>query len=127
MNSGPIAHRMPQLPSHYATMDAMISRVTIFSLLLGLMLGLGIFIHTSSERDRCNMYPAGGTPPKTEYVVTGTREVEVSCNDWWMRQPLAMQVQCIADAGLGLIFAVNALIDLRRWTRWRRGRGETNG
>lgn len=103
-------------------MDAMISRVTIFSLLLGLMLGLGIDMHAKGEHDRCNTYPAGGVAPKTEYVVTGTREVEVPCGDWWMRQPMWMQIACMADAGLGMMFAVNALLDLRRWLRWRRGK-----
>lgn len=108
-------------------MDAMISRVTIFSLLLGLMLGLGIYTQAETERDRCNTYPAGSTPPETEYVVTGTREVEVPCNDWWMRQPLAIQILCIADAGFAMIFLVFAAGDLRRRYQQRRGHRETYG
>jgi hypothetical protein len=94
-------------------MDAMVSRVTIFSLLLGLMLGLGIYTHAQGERDRCSIYPAGGTPPMTEYVVSGTRQVEVPCSDWWMRQPLVIQILCIADAGFALIFLLFAAGDLR--------------
>jgi len=100
----------------------MISRVTIFSLLLGLMLGLGIFLHANGERDRCNSYPAGGVPPNSETVVSGTREIEASCSDWWIRQPIEIQILCIGDAGLGLIFALNALTDLRRSIQWRRAR-----
>ncbi|HEY5055223.1 MAG TPA: hypothetical protein VII58_03635 [Acidobacteriaceae bacterium] len=103
-------------------MDAMLSRITLFSLLLALMLGLGIVMQTKSERDRCNSYAADGIPPRSEYVVTGTREVEVPCNDWWMRQSQTVQVLCIADAGLGMIFAVNALGDLRRGLGLRRAR-----
>jgi len=98
----------------------MLSRITLFSLLLALMLGLGIFIQTKSESDRCNTYPDGGIAPRSEYVVTGTREVEVPCNDWWVRQSLTVQVLCIADAGLGMIFMVNALGDMRRWLGSRR-------
>ena len=104
---------------NYATMDAMISRITIFSLLLGLMLGLGTYMRVKGEQDRCNTYPPGTTPPKTEYVVSGTREVEISCNDWWMRQPTTVQILCIADAGLAMIFVVNALQDIRAWIQWK--------
>jgi len=106
-------------------MDAMISRITIFSLLLGLMLGLGTFMRVKGEQDRCNTYPAGGIPPKTEYVVSGTREVEISCDDWWMRQPMTVQILCIMDVGLGMIFAVNALQDTRNWIQRRRLRRES--
>lgn len=101
----------------------MISRVTIFSLLLGLMLGLGIWMHTSGERDRCNTYPAGGVPPKSESIVSGTHEIEAPCSDWWIRQPMQIQILSIADAGLAMIFVLNALIDLRAWLEWRHGRG----
>lgn len=100
----------------------MISRVTIFSLLLGLMLGLGIFLHANGERDRCNTYPEGGVPPRSEYIVSGTREVEMPCDSWWPRQTMTVQVLCIAGAGLGMIFVVNALIDLRRSVHWGRTR-----
>ena len=103
-------------------MDAMISRVTIFSLLLGLMLGLGIFLRAKGEHDRCNTYTAGDIPPKSETVVSGTREIQAPCSDWWIRQPMEMQVLSIADAGLGLIFVINCLIDLRRWALWKRRR-----
>jgi len=103
-------------------MDAMISRITLFSLLLALMLGLGIVMQTKSESDRCDSYPAGGIPPSSEYVVTGSRELEVPCNDWWLRQSLTIQILCIADAGLGMIFAVNALADMRRGLAMRRTR-----
>jgi hypothetical protein len=99
----------------------MISRLTIFSLLLGLMLALGIFIHAKSERDRCNSYPAGSVPPKSESIVSGTREIEAPCSDWWIRQSTEIQILCIADLGLALIFLLNAAGDLRRWLQWRRG------
>jgi hypothetical protein len=100
-------------------MDGMISRLTLFSLLLGLMLGLGIYMHSQSEQDRCNTSPAGGTQPKSEYVITGERQVEVPCSEWFLRQPLAIQILFVADILLGFVFAINALADLDRWLRWR--------
>ena len=99
----------------------MISRVTIFSLLLGLLLGLGIYMYSQDERDRCSTYPAGGVAPRSEYVVTGTRETEVPCSEWFLRQPLTVQILCIADAALGVVFALNAIGDLSGWIAWRRG------
>lgn len=97
----------------------MISRVTIFSLLTGLMLGTGIYLRVQQQVDRCNSYPEGGIPPKSEYVVTGTRQVEVPCSDWWIRQPQTLQILCIADAALGVLFVFSALQDLRGWLAWR--------
>lgn len=97
-----------------------ISRVTIFSLLLALMLGLGIYMRAQGERDACNSYPADGVPPAREYVVSGTRQIAVPCSDWWMRQPLTVQVFCMADAALAILFLLNALTDLRDWLAMRR-------
>jgi hypothetical protein len=101
-------------------MDRMISRLTMFSLLLGLMLGLGIYMYSQGEQDRCSTYPAGGVQPRTQYVVTGERQIEVPCSEWFLRQPLALQILVVADFLLGFIFSVNALADLNRWLRWRR-------
>ena len=98
----------------------MISRITIFSLLLGLLLGLGIYMYSLGGRDRCNTYPAGGVAPRSEYVVTGERETEVPCSEWFLRQPQAVQVLCVLDAVLGALFALNAVGDLVRWIAWRR-------
>jgi hypothetical protein len=100
----------------------MISRVTIFSLLLGLMLGVGIYAWAQDRRDDCTSYPPGGRAPATEMVVSGTREIEVPCGDWWLRQPLGTQILCIADAALGVVFLMNALQDTRGWLAMRRRR-----
>ena len=98
----------------------MISRLTIFSLLFSLMLGLGIYIYPQDAQDRCSSYSAGGAQPKTEYVITGERQIEVPCSEWFLRQPTAVQILFVADILLGFVFAVNALADLDRWLRWRR-------
>ena len=101
-------------------MNSMISRLSLFSLLFGLMLGLGIFMYSQDQRDRCSTYPAGGAAPRSEFVITGERQVEVPCNEWFLRQPLAVQILFVVDFLLGFVFAVNALADLRRWVQWRR-------
>jgi hypothetical protein len=60
-------------------------------------------------------------------VATGTREVEVPCSDWYLRQPLTVQVLCIADAALGVVFVLNALGDLRDWLAWLRQKRNSAG
>ena len=73
------------------------------------------------RRDDCKYsYPPGGKAPATEMVVSGTREIEVPCKDWWMRQPQGVQILCIADAALGMVFLMNALQDTRGWLVMRR-------
>jgi hypothetical protein len=103
-------------------MNDMISRLTLFSLLFGLTLGLGIYMYSQGEQDRCNAYQTGGAQPRSEYVITGERQVEVPCSEWFLRQPLAIQILSVADFLLGFIFAVNALADLRGWIAVRNER-----
>jgi hypothetical protein len=104
----------------------MISRVTLFSLLLGLMLATGIWMWTDSHPDDCVRSTApDGTKPKSEWVVSGTRQIEVPCNDWTMRQPLTVQVLCLLDLLLIVVFLLNALLDLQGWLRMRRRMRQT--
>ncbi len=99
----------------------MISRVTLFSLLLGLMLGAGLLLWSVAQRDACTPYLLGEKPAQTsEYVESGTRTIEVPCNDWFMRQPLRVQVLCMLDLALAVVFVLNALSDLREWLESRR-------
>ena len=91
----------------------MMSRVTLFSLFLALMLGAGIRLWTMQQRDACTAYLSGdNTAQKSEWVVSGTRQIEVPCTDWIMRQPLRVQILCLLDAVLAVIFVLNALSDL---------------
>jgi hypothetical protein len=46
--------------------------------------------------------------------------IEVPCNDWFMRQPLRVQVLCMLDMALGVVFLLNALSDLQGWLQRRR-------
>jgi hypothetical protein len=101
----------------------MISRVTVFSLLLGLMLGVGLRLWSIERKDPCAAYLAGDLKaPSSQWVESGTGLIEVPCNDWLMRQPMRVQILCLLDAVLAAMFVLNALADLRRWLEARRRR-----
>jgi hypothetical protein len=99
----------------------LISRVTLYSLLLALMLGLGIHLWDARQQDDCALYNAGDrSVPSSVMVLSGTREIEVPCNDWIMRQPLKVQLLCLVDLVIGVLFFFNALSDFQQWLRMRR-------
>jgi hypothetical protein len=101
----------------------MISRVTIFSLLLGLMLGVGIRLWSIERKDPCAAYLAGDPKASaSQWVLSGTRLIEVPCSEWLLRQPMRVQVLCLLDAALAAVFLLNALADLRKWPEMRRRR-----
>ena len=97
----------------------MISRVTLFSLLLGLMLGAGIRLWDARQKDDCSPTWPGTrrSPPPNGRV--GHAQIIVPCNDWIMRQPMRMQILCLLDFALLVVFFLNALADLQRWLRSR--------
>jgi hypothetical protein len=97
------------------------SRVTLFSLLLTLLLGVGIRLWTMQQRDACTAYLSGDNKAqKSEWVTSGTRLVEVPCTDWITRQTLRVQILCLLDVVLAVIFVLNALSDLVEWIEARR-------
>ncbi len=99
------------------------SRVTLFSLLLALLLGVGIRLWTMQQRDACTPYLAGDqSAQKSEWIVSGTRQIEVPCSDWFMRQPLRVQLLCLLDVALAVLFVLNALSDMQQWLALRRQR-----
>jgi hypothetical protein len=99
----------------------MISRVTLFSLLLGLMLAIGIWMWSDAQHDACFAYLNGNKSAQSvEYVASGTRMIAVPCDDWVMRQPLRVQLLCLVDLCLGAVFVLNSLGDLRDWFVMRR-------
>ena len=102
------------------------SRVTLFSLLLALLLGTGIRLRDMQQHDACTSYLAGDqTAQRSEWVMSGTRQILVPCNDWFIRQPLPMQLLFILDVVLAVLFLLNALFDLRRGLAARRRRRHT--
>jgi len=46
--------------------------------------------------------------------------IEVPCNEWFMRQSMRVQVLCLLDLVLAVMFVLNALTDLRDWLAKRR-------
>ena len=99
----------------------MISRITLFSFLFTLMLASGLWLWNNGHPDDCaRTLAATGAMPASEYVVSGTREIAVPCNDWIMRQSLNVHILCLLDVALAVIFLLNALTDLREGTQARR-------
>lgn len=97
------------------------SRVTLFSLLLAVLLGVGIRLWTDGQRDACTPYLSGDTKAqKSEWVMSGTRQIEVPCTDWFARQPMRVQILFMLDVVLAVLFVSNALSDLREWLQFRR-------
>lgn len=97
------------------------SRVTLFSLLLAVLLGVGIRLWTDGQRDACAPYLSGDTKAqKSEWVMSGTRQIEVPCTDWFARQPMRVQILFMLDVVLAVLFVSNALSDLREWLQFRR-------
>jgi hypothetical protein len=92
----------------------MISRRTIFSLLLAIMIFLGIRLWIMNHRDPCDAYLPGHVLPATVYVESGTRTVEVPC-DWWLpRQPDWLQLTCLLDLAAMVVFGLSVWRDIRR-------------
>jgi hypothetical protein len=101
----------------------MISKVTLGSFLLALLLGLGILRWSLTHRDDCSRFLAGETrAPSSQLVVTGTRTVIIPCRVWLPRQPTSVQILCLVDFLFAVVFLLNAAGDLRanfkrRWHR----------
>ena len=93
----------------------MISRKTIFSLLLALLLAGCIKAYTLRVINPCDAYLAGqASAPSTVVMNTEGRAVEIPCNSWFLRQPRAVQAWCMFDGLLVVIFIISASADRRR-------------
>lgn len=88
------------------------------------MLGMGIHMWSDGYRDACTPY-LNGVPhsPATEWVESGTRLIDVPCDDWFMRMPMRIQILCLVELLLAILFVLNALGDTRKWLQQRRGPG----
>ncbi|MDP9037744.1 MAG: hypothetical protein M3O02_00545 [Acidobacteriota bacterium] len=93
----------------------MVSKVTVFSLLFALLLAAGIARWNVTHVDDCTRYLAGekGFPP-SQVITTGTRQVKMPCSIWLPRQSDAIQILCLLDLLLGVVFLLNALADIRK-------------
>jgi hypothetical protein len=98
----------------------MISRRTIFSLLLALLIPLVLRAALIGRWDPCKAeMPFSHQPPESVYVDSGTRTVEMPCNTWLPRQPLWVQMVCLVDFAVAVVFLLSVWGD---WSRWRRRR-----
>jgi len=98
-----------------------ISRITILLFLLILLVACGIYVWWSGHQDNCDRYMAGDkSMPSSEYVMSGGRTIVVPCQYWVPRQSFPVQMFCLLDLGLTLIFLVHALGDLGDWLARRR-------
>ena len=98
----------------------MISRKTIFALLLALLVGGGLFAWKLNQRDDCDRLASDKRTTQTSVLVdAGTRSVMMPCSVWIPRQPLKVQLWCLADLALAVVFAVSFCAD---WNRRSAGR-----
>jgi len=102
-----------------------ISRTTMVSLFLALLIPSGMSLWFSGHRDSCSRYLAGDrTRPPTQMVEMGSQMVEVPCEQWAPRQPMEVQLLCLAELLVVLVFVIHAAGDIREWMQVRRLRRE---
>ena len=95
----------------------MISRRTIYSLLLALLLALGIRLWAIGVRDDCDRAgPSNPASPKSVIVESGTRTIAVPCTYWVPRQSMQVQALLLFNLALGIVFLVSVGTD---WARYR--------
>jgi len=98
----------------------MISRRTIFSLLLAILICLCIRLWIMNHRDPCDSYMPGHVLPQTVMVESGSRTVEMSCSQWLPRQPDLIQLSCLLDLTVVIVFLLSMWRDVNRWRERRR-------
>ena len=102
----------------------MISRQTLVSLLLALILGFGLKLWALGQRDDCDDYLAGDkSAPSTEVVESGSRSVDVPCEAWIPRQSFWVQILCLVELVVIVVFTISFVGDVRDWASNRRLKG----
>jgi hypothetical protein len=106
-------------------LETMISRQTIVSLLFALLLGVGLKSWALGQRDDCDDYLAGDkSVPASQIVESGSRSIDVPCEAWIPRQSLWVQILCLLELVVIVVFAISFVGDLRdRAVNQRRGKG----
>ena len=98
----------------------MISRVTLGSFMLALLLTAGIYLWSAEHGDDCARYMAGDTSlPSSEMVDVGGHQVEVQCGQWLLRQSVAVQILCLVDLVVVIVFTLNAVGNFLEWKRMK--------
>jgi len=93
----------------------MISRRTISSLLLAAMIFLGIRLWIMNQHDPCDSYMPGHVLPQTVMAESGSRAVEMPCTWWLPRQPDLVQLACLLDLTVLVVFLLSVWRDVNRW------------
>jgi hypothetical protein len=98
----------------------MISRQTLVTLTLALLLGLGLKSWASGRRDECDDYLAGNnSAPATQTIEAGRRSIEIPCELWIPRQSMGIQILCLLEVSVIAIFAISCWSDVRNWPNSR--------
>ena len=91
----------------------MISRFTLRLILVALLIPSGLAVWQTGHRDNCSRFLAGdASRPATTMVEAGGHMVEVPCSQWLPRQPLGVQLLCLAEGVLLLIVLINVFGDV---------------
>jgi hypothetical protein len=93
----------------------MISRRAIFSLLLAATIFLGIRVWIMNHHDPCESYMPGHVLPQTVMVQSGDRIVEMPCSLWLPRQSDWMQLTCLLDLTVLIVFLLSVWRDVKQW------------
>jgi hypothetical protein len=102
----------------------MISRQTIVTLLLALLLGVGLKFWALGQADDCDDYLAGDkTAPASQVVESGSRSIDVPCEAWIPRQSFWVQILCLLELVVLVAFTISSVGDLRDWIVSRRRKG----
>jgi hypothetical protein len=99
----------------------LLTRRTIYSLLLTILLFLGLRLYTLGRVDDCTPWLHGerGASP-TQLIYLGERAVEVPCRSWLPRQPPGILIACLLDAALAVVFLLSCIFDFAESRRRRR-------
>jgi hypothetical protein len=99
-----------------------ISRMTLISFLAALLLAIGLYLWNANHWDDCARYLAGETwLPSSQTVDSGAQQIDVPCEQWFPRQPVTLQLLCLGDLILLVVFSLIALADFLEWKRMKRG------
>ncbi len=92
----------------------MMSRVTLWSLLVVLLLPSGLAVWMSGHPDSCSRFLAGDrSRPSTQMVAIGTEMVAVPCTQWLPRQSMWIQLLCLMELVAVMVFAIHLAGDWR--------------
>ena len=92
----------------------MISRKTIYSLLLASLAAAGVFAWNTEKRDECDMAGANRTTMQVVIGQAGKVPVVANCSDWLPRQPQGVQGAVFLDAAAWVVFGLSLAWDVKR-------------